>query len=346
MRGGSGQQDKVAARPERPEKPTHPWSIRIEQPPARTAGTARFVHLLIRAMRIAHPMENSRSAWRRLRFLLLAWRHRPLIEIWLNSPDADLPESVLSRPEMIGAVEWPYLHKDWPVPRRFEAIRAHYAEVVSIAWMRIGIQDTRTLSELDDIAPGLRIVLDRPHWFLREGELTLNLFLQEERVYSLSFSLARVNGERTAYIGGLQGRNLDEIESVYRDMTKKLHGARPRDFLFSAFQIACQAAGVTRVLGVSDACRHHRHPYFGAKAIVTPGASYDEVWRDRGGKEAVGGFFELPTELHLRAVEEIPSRKRSMYRRRYALYDRMRADIARIAGATRGMTTERAVAAL
>jgi uncharacterized protein VirK/YbjX len=188
------------------------------------------------------------------------------------------------------------------------------------------------VSDLSDLLPGLRIILDRPEWFQREGELTLNLFVDDTRVYSLAFILGRESGKRIAYIGAMQGRNLDNIETIYRDITKKCHGARPRDLLATIFQMLAVAAGVQRILAVNEECRHHKHPYFGERAGSTQSASYDDIWTDRGGQSVAGGFFELPSAPTVRPDSDIPTHKRSMYRKRYALLDRIRAEIDRFVG--------------
>lgn len=298
----------------------------------------RFHQLALSAARVVHPIKKPIDVFYRARFLALILRHRRHIQSWLDAGDTGgLGSSLAQRPQMIGPVIWPYLHKDWVVAQRFAAVRAHFVELESLPWLRMGVNDSRTIADLSDLLPGLRIILDRPLWFLREGELTLNIFVEDTRVYSLSFLLGRdgaAPGIRSANIGAMQGRNLDNIESIYRDLTKKLHGARPRDFIFTVFQFLAAEAQVSHIRGVSDACRHHHHPYFGTKAQTTQSASYDDIWKDREGTPGPGGFFDLPLAFTPRPESEIPSHKRSMYRKRYALYDRIRTDIQRFARGT------------
>ncbi|MBX9625128.1 MAG: VirK/YbjX family protein, partial [Gemmataceae bacterium] len=198
----------------------------------------------------------------------------------------------------------------------------------------LGPDETRDLVDLGDHLPGLRMVLDRPNWFTREGQLALNLFTGPTRVFTLAFAL-RLEPDLTAYVGALQGRSLDGVLDTYRELTRALHDMRPRDFLVEVFRALGRAVGVRRILAVSDACRHHRSPYFRGKS-VDGSLNYDEVWRERGGRPLGDGFFELPVEAGRRAADEIPARKRSMYRKRYALLDRIEAELAVAVGRPSG----------
>jgi uncharacterized protein len=288
--------------------------------------------LLLAAALAVHPMKGPREVWRCSRFVANGLMNRRSINSWLSAGElGGLGRSLQSRPEMLGIVDWPYLHKDWTVPERFQAVRDHYAELALVPWLRVGVNETCVISDLDDLHPGLRIILDRTPWFQREGELTLSLRIDDDYVYCLAFLLGRVEGSRAALIGAMQGRSLDGIQDVYRTLTKAFHGARPRDFLFTVFQILVKRAGVERVRGVSDECRHHRHPYFGIHTGALNSANYNDIWADRNGVPVPGGFYELPSAPLVREDGEIPARKRAMYRKRYAFFDRITTDIDRFA---------------
>jgi uncharacterized protein VirK/YbjX len=88
------------------------------------------------------------------------------------------------------------------------------------------------------------------------------------------------------------------------------------------------------VFGVGEAYRHHHHEYFTPEANAHPRADYDEIWRDRGGRPTTDGFFELPAELSVRPMSQIPPQKRAMYRRRYALFEQVGTACKRFAGTT------------
>jgi uncharacterized protein len=285
--------------------------------------------LIQRAALQVHPEPGLTSWVRRLRFMVRALACRRLIGRWAAAePSSSLAADLRDRPGSLGIVVWPYINKDWPAERRFEAVFEHHERVRDLPLLQLRLAQSRDLFDLSDLFTGLRVVLDRAPWFQREGELVLNLFLHEERVYSVAFSFGLHDGSRVAFIGGVQGRDIEGIGDVYKAITKKLHGARPRDFLVTVLQLICEQSGVQAMLGVCDAHRHHRHPYFSAAGKQTPSADYDEIWRDRGGTPLTGsGFFRIEARWAPRNEDEVPANKRAVYRRRNALYLRLQASL-------------------
>ena len=222
-------------------------------------------------------------------------------------------------PQLLGFVVWPFIHAGWPPERRFAALSEHMRLVDErFPGLSLGEEDRRELLSLEHLRPGLRLELDRASWFAREGALVLNLFLDDHRLMSVAFSLASEREGLTAYVGGLQGSSRPNALEEYRRLTKQLHGLRPRAFLLKMFQQFVGSLGVTRILGVSDECRHHRHAYFRGRPIP-PSLSYDEAWTEHGGRRLPSGFFELLATPAVKPVDEVPSRKRAMYRRRNLL---------------------------
>ena len=106
---------------------------------------------------------------------------------------------------------------------------------------------------------------------------------------------------------------------------------RPRDFLIKAFQYLMFHLGVKRLLCVADSQRHHRHPYFTKNKEEKFHLNYDEIWGEHGGEATDDGFFRLGVQPVVKAMEDIPTKNRSQYRRRYAMLDQVSADLARFA---------------
>jgi uncharacterized protein VirK/YbjX len=231
-----------------------------------------------------------------------------------------------ARPETVGAVIWPYQCLGWDAKQRLTMIAAHYEALSTLPKaLNFDVAESKEIINLAIFAEGLRVVLDRPKWFMREGQLVINLFIGERRSYSLAFSLAQEACGLVAYVGAIQGSNIEGALEEYRNLTKTLHGMRPRDFLFETFRTLCRCLGVCRILAVADASRHHRSEYFGSHQANERSVNYDEVWVERRGTRVDANFFSLSPHPELRNLEEIPSKKRSMYRQRYAMLEEIEA---------------------
>ena len=79
---------------------------------------------------------------------------------------------------------------------------------------------------------------------------------------------------------------------------------------------------MVHLYAVSDACRHHRHAYFGSDKGQDLAANYDVIWLEHGATASShADFFALPLAAVQRAEQDIPAKKRAMYRRRQVLLD-------------------------
>lgn len=249
---------------------------------------------------------------------------------FVSDPSPSLQRIMGERPELIvGPLVWPYLCSSWDIPERLDRVVAHYRALDRLGPpFPFAVTDKLILAELDAIHPGLRIVLDQPRWFMREGGLTLNIFAGDFRAYSLAFSLGESkDGTLYALIGSIQGRNTENAPELYRDLTKAALGVRPRDLLIEVCRMYCRHWGVQTLLAVRDARRHHHHPFFAGKTIAPQ--DYDAIWQDRGGVEHDAEFYRLPIAPDRRRDDEIKPNKRSMYRRRYQFLDELERDLIR-----------------
>lgn len=259
----------------------------------------------------------------RVDFLRAAWRHRRLLARFARSAgNPRLRDALTDAPQTLGVVLWPYVHARWEPAERIDAIDRHYRCLTGPrAGLHLLTADRREVARMDDIGPGLALTLDRPRWFQREGELVFSLCEGDERLYSVAFVLSPEAQGLTATIGAVQGSSAPDILERYRDLTKALHGMRPRDFLLDAFRMFCGAIGVTALRAVDEASRHHRHPYMGRQPDVEFGNSYDAFWAEQDGVAGDDGFWRLPVARGVRPLEDIPSKKRAVYRRRYEFLD-------------------------
>jgi uncharacterized protein len=225
----------------------------------------------------------------------------------------------------------PYIHCEWPLEQRLRIVGQHYREADRCAAVvGAAVAGEVEFARFDERYPGLRLVMDKSTWFIREGEIVLNLYVNSNRMMAIAFTLGEEAGQRVAYVGALQGAHSNEhfdARQLYRDMTHALHGMRPRDFLVTALRQLCEALHVAKLYAVSNDSRHHHHPYFGGAKKATHFLNYDEVWSENGGTKLDNGFFEIPVAVHYRDLKEISSHKRAAYRRRYQMLDTVAQDI-------------------
>ena len=265
-------------------------------------------------------------AVRRFRFLARALAVYGSIRPIINAPrKSPLGRLIQDRPETIGAVIWPYQCSSWNARTRLARICEHYSVVESIRGpIDFPVHGRILLLDLIEIREGLCVVVDQPKWFMREGQLTINLFLGETRLFSLAFSLFHQHGHIAAFVGAIQGRDIEGALDLYRELTKASHGMRPRDLLIEVFRMFCALLGVRDIFAVTDEYRHHRSSYFGKAPPKKSSVNYNDVWEDRGGVRIDPMFYKLSMDGLQREIHEVPAKKRSMYRRRYDMLELLR----------------------
>jgi len=276
-----------------------------------------------------HPSLTANSLKHQVILLGRALIFLPDIRKWYEISDNPLLTLALKRfPLMHGMIYWPYINHTWPMERRLAVIDQHYRMLDGPAAIiaRAAFEEIE-LVRLQEEYSGLRLVLDKTVWFLREGEIVLNLFVNEERIYSIAFTLGIDSGQPLALVGALQGSNSETAQGIYRNLTHALHGMRPRDFLMAALKLLCGELGIHRIWAVSSDNRQHNSPYFGVSHKEKVLVAYNEVWLEHGGMALDNGFFEIPAVVRHKEMSEIPTRKRATYRRRYQMLDKLALDI-------------------
>lgn len=169
----------------------------------------------------------------------------------------------------------------------------------------------------------------------REGEITLLLNYQDMTLASLSFSIIQEQQQCTLLIGGLQGPRKHISSDVIRDATKAAHGVFPKRLLMEAVFILAAQCGVQAITAVGDTTHVFRSLRYRHSKGDKFFASYSEFWLSLGGEMRGDELFTLPLSMARKDLEEIASKKRAEYRRRYALLDMLAQQVLQAAGAER-----------
>lgn len=166
-----------------------------------------------------------------------------------------------------------------------------------------------------DLPEGIRyhLRLSCEERFAKEGELALSLLREAQPLATLVFSVGRTEAGWSLHIGCVQGPSGgDAGREAVRHATKELEGLRPKQCVLQALYGIAALHDVHTVTGVSN----EGHVYQGQRRREGRVQSdYDGFWTELGGVPN-GEWFVLPSEWHVKPIEEVPSRKRAQYRRR------------------------------
>ncbi|CAN7569935.1 DUF535 family protein [Pseudomonas sp. GL-B-26] len=286
--------------------------------------------VIVKSVFFLHAGYSLRALNNKFKMLVLVAKNWSELKLFCGRMSNALGKSGVEKlgGDCVGVVHWPYISKSWSPKNKLSVLASHY-EVVAKSCPQLllwGRSDSLMLSDLSEFAAGCSLVLDRPFWFMREGELVLNLFQGDLRIASIAFTLCRTDTELCIFIGAVQGIHKgiesERSLSIYRDLTKDFEGLRPRSFLIEVIKYIAINIGVEKIYAVGDGYRHHRHPYFGAHKALELAANYDVIWLEHGATPSEReDFFEIPMMLSRKPLDSIASKKRAMYRRRYELLD-------------------------
>lgn len=245
----------------------------------------------------------------------LIWR------LYTASSDTCLGGYLAHRPEIWETLVTPYLSASWNASERLKRIIDHCVTTEKLGPLFTAPWNGYVvLTTFPEIGPEYRLMLDQPRWLLREGQSAISIWDRGDRLFSLSYCLSSEEGKLVVYVGGLQGRPGEEMPERFRLLTKSAHGMRPTDLIIELSRMFFNAIGAERILCVSDEIRQQKSEYYpdGKLPVVRP---LNVTWTERGSIRQEDGFFSLPTAPHRRTSDDVPGKKRAMYRSRYEMLD-------------------------
>jgi len=296
----------------------------------------------LRTSQAAYPVNSFRSLYTRFKFLVSAFIHRKTLKSFIDEIYA-MRYSELFNHEipLLVVVHSPYIHNHWDVQERFKVISDHYKLIRKMPCI-LNLVDgqPKVLLDLNQYSAGTFITLDKAKWFVREGELVLNIFKDDLRMMSIAFTFSKINSELVAYIGAIQGKqSSNETLSTLKELSKSFEGLRPADLLLEILRMLAANLGVTRILAISDENRHHRHKHFSHSQTNLLKTNYNEKWIENQGIPLNNGFYSLPMKKSRKDFAEIASNKRAVYRRRYTMLDEIEATLNQVLSSSKAENT-------
>ncbi len=154
----------------------------------------------------------------------------------------------------------------------------------------------------------------------KEGLMTVTIFWGEDKIYQMMFWIAKnTNGEYSLWIGAMQGPNMKNARDVVKLITKKCHGFRTKNLILYITQAVARALDIQHIYAVTNYGYYANNHVRIDRKLKT---DFSDFWEEAGGHPTEDNrFYELPlTELR-KTMEEVPTRKRAVYRKRFDMLD-------------------------
>ena len=228
-------------------------------------------------------------------------------------------------PRLVHKVYRHYLSKSLSCQQRVSMLVDHYHFILQQGWGKLMVQAAHQPVILATV-PGksgspYHLRLSSLFRMDREGEMVLQLSHGDDLIYTVVFSFfgcrTRAPMETGVRIGCIQGPKGAEGLRRVRDVTRDLHGLRPKFLMIRLVRQLAWEHGFRKMIMVGNQNRAVHHL---AKKKGVLLADYDATWQELGALARHDGDFELPCEnLPAPVMEAIASKKRSETRKRHEL---------------------------
>ena len=154
----------------------------------------------------------------------------------------------------------------------------------------------------------------------KEGLMSVILRLGEAALYQIIFWIAPGrDGLPAMWIGAMQGPNMAHARDVVKQATKACHSYRTKNLVLYIAQAAARTLGLRHIYAVTNMGYYANNHVRIDRKLKT---DFSAFWHEAGGIDTDDArFMELPLIEARKTMEEVPTRKRAVYRRRFALLD-------------------------
>lgn len=254
---------------------------------------------------------NKSYRLKRFRFRLRSWLHQGYIHQFSDfvNQQPHLADFLKSHPSYSYPLVHRFLDKRFNAEQRFSAMKENLTFLPENLWA-----EPITFGE---IIPDFEIRLNINEQQAMEGFWALELRHKPDNqlIYLLTFGKVAEG----LLIAVIQGPNFDGSKELVKQLTKKCHGLRPAYLMVEAMKALATVLKAKKLLGIPHKYQN-KSRFVQSKRYVV---DYDAIFAESGGE--LQHYWQLPLAREARSMEEIPSNKRSMYRKRYAMLEQLQA---------------------
>lgn len=264
-----------------------------------------------------YPNRGKKSyAGKRLRYKLRSWLHHIQIK--------KFEQFIAQNPQLISLLNarpsysYPLAHRF--LDKRFTATQRLVQICENLLFLPQKLSHLPPLWQqsvnFGEIIPDFELLLNINEHQPMEGFWALELRYKpsQQLVYLLTFGKL----DDALLIAVIQGPNFENSKELVKQLTKDCYGLRPAYLMVEAMKALTAVLGYQHLLGIPQKYQNKSRWVQSKRYVV----DYDAIFAESNG--TLGKYWQLPLELESKAMEDIPSKKRSMYRKRYEMLNNLK----------------------
>ena len=226
----------------------------------------------------------------------------------------------------------PYALRNLSIQQRVDLLVTHYElmellfPATTILSLVAGQRQALALIKGQHEAEDYAVTISREMLSQHQGELALLMVDPKQGIYltRLVINLAKdAQGELCLVVNGIQGPGPEYKNRIVR-VTRNLDGLRPKRAIM---EVACAIARAIGAKSIHAIGKKNHVSQTKKKWQLRNRTDYDSFWQEFNAQAMGGGDYLIPLTLTRRDPEEIIAKKRKAAVSRYALLDKLAADV-------------------
>jgi len=275
---------------------------------------------------VAHSRPGLSQWAKRIKLTARGMRHYRITRNWLAYWNATPMRAELAKatPRLLQKIYRPYQSLRLRSQDRFNVLVSHYDFIFQRGLGALVLRAARSQVLLGSFSGKTdsvyEIRLSAIAALDREGELTLDLYSDQRRLFSIAFTFYKSESIWCIGLGCLQGPRGNDAQERVRHATRDMFGLRPKALMTRLVREIGRAYGCKNVILVGNKNRVLCHQVHTGKVL----ADYDEFWQEMGAMRRPDGDHQLPCDdIPIPNLQDVPSHKRSEARKRIDLMGRV-----------------------
>ena len=225
------------------------------------------------------------------------------------------------RPNLYKQQTHSWLHRNSTHDKRIKFLKEHFQfleQTHNHYSIKQIYQDKFKPFSIKAVADDLAIKLTYSGHILRDGMLSLTFSFNSSTICRLTFWFSIADGKKSLVIGSLQGKRNGLNE--FKAFTKSFFGIRPQNMAIIVLRIYAAELGIEQVLTLPRQQLYSKG--------ISKDSYLDDLWTEQGKQLLLNTpYIKISSFTTRKAITDVPTHKRSLYKKRYAFLDRLEAEM-------------------